>query len=167
MDKSLDMVIKMVIAEELEKGTSLSDIQTLVNEKFGQRMTYMDIRILASTLDVDWRALDPNAAKNTVEEPAEAEDTCAEAADEVQEEIPAVEENASAGNTVVEVSPIARPGMAFSGSVKFASGSTADWYVDTYGRLGLENREGEKPSQSDIEQFQVELNNAVRKIMGQ
>lgn len=168
MDKSLDTAIKNVIAEELAKGTSLSDIQTLVNEKFEQHMTYMDIRILASTLDVDWRALDPNAVKNTPEEPAEEP---AEDADDIPEETAAAGEPAanevSSGNTVVEVSPIARPGMAFSGSVKFASGSTADWYVDTYGRLGLENLVGDKPSQNDIEQFQVELNNAVRKMMGQ
>ena len=92
-------------------------------------------------------------------------------ADDIPEETAAAGEPAanevSSGNTVVEVSPIARPGMAFSGSVKFASGSTADWYVDTYGRLGLENLVGDKPSQNDIEQFQVELNNAVRKMMGQ
>ena len=73
----------------------------------------------------------------------------------------------SAGDTVVEVSPIARPGMALSGTVKFASGSTAEWYVDSYGRLGLENLEGDKPSQNDLEKFQVELNKVVRKMMGQ
>ena len=72
----------------------------------------------------------------------------------------------AAGATVVEVSPIARPGMMFSGSVKFASGSSAEWYVDNMGRLGLENLVGEKPGQSDIEQFQIELDKAVRKMMG-
>jgi hypothetical protein len=57
--------------------------------------------------------------------------------------------------------------MMFSGSVKFASGSTAEWYVDNMGRLGLENLVGEKPTQDDVQQFQVELDKAIRKMMGQ
>ena len=56
--------------------------------------------------------------------------------------------------------------MMLSGTVKFASGSTAEWYVDNMGRLGLENLVGEKPTQGDIEKFQVELDKAVRKVMG-
>ena len=155
MDKDVELQIKIFIGQELEKGTSLSDIQTLINEKFNQRMTYMDVRIMASTLDVDWRSLDPNAKKEQAVE---------EAAEEVIEEEAA--ENAPAG-TVVEVSPIARPGMMFSGSVKFASGSTAEWYVDNTGRLGLENQTGNDPNENDIKEFQVELNKAIRKMMGQ
>lgn len=155
MDKDVELQIKIFIGQELEKGTSLSDIQTLINEKFNQRMTYMDVRIMASTLDVDWRSLDPNAKKEQAVE---------EAAEEVIEEDAA--ENAPAG-TVVEVSPIARPGMMFSGSVKFASGSTAEWYVDNTGRLGLENLVGDKPNENDIKEFQVELDKAIRKMMGQ
>ena len=65
MDKDTELQMKIFIAQELEKGSSLSDIQNMVNEKFSAKMTYMDIRIMASTLDVDWRALDPNAAKET------------------------------------------------------------------------------------------------------
>lgn len=155
MDKDVELQIKIFIGQELEKGTSLSDIQTLINEKFNQRMTYMDVRIIASTLDVDWRSLDPNAKK---------EEAVEEAPGEVIEEEAAGD--APAG-TVVEVSPIARPGMMFSGSVKFASGSTAEWYVDNTGRLGLENLVGDKPNENDIKEFQIELDKAVRKMMGQ
>ncbi len=155
MDKDVELQIKIFIGQELEKGTSLSDIQTLINEKFNQRMTYMDVRIMASTLDVDWRSLDPNAKKEQAVE---------ESAGEVIEEEAA--ENAPAG-TVVEVSPIARPGMMFSGSVKFASGSTAEWYVDNTGRLGLENLVGDKPNENDVKEFQIELDKAIRKMMGQ
>ena len=65
------------------------------------------------------------------------------------------------GKTVVEISKLMRPGTALSGSVKFASGSTADWYIDQTGRLGLENLVGNQPTQEDIQQFQVELEKAV------
>lgn len=165
MDKQQELEIKIFIAQELEKGTSLSDIQNEVNEKFNQRMTYMDIRILASSLDVDWRSLDPNAAKteeNVADKTGESDVTAEDPSTADAGENP----EPTDGATVVDVSPIARPGMMFSGSVKFASGSTADWYVDNMGRLGLENLVGDKPTQSDIEQFQIELDKAVRKMMG-
>ena len=65
------------------------------------------------------------------------------------------------GKTVVEVSKLVRPGTALSGTVKFAGGSTADWYVDSYGRLGIENLQGDKPTESDIMAFQDELKKAL------
>ena len=88
MDKDTELQIKIFIGQELEKGTSLSDIQNMVNEKFSQKMTYMDIRIMASTLDVDWRSLDPNAKPET---PVEEENS-AEAPVEENSDIPAEEE---------------------------------------------------------------------------
>jgi hypothetical protein len=161
MDKDTELQIKIFIAQELEKGSSLSDIQNMVNEKFSMKMTYMDIRIMASTLDVDWRSLDPNAKTETPEEAADensaGEDVLPEAA---------AENTVADSDTVVDVNPIARPGMMFSGSVKFASGSTADWYVDNMGRLGVENLVGDKPDQNDVEKFQIELDKVLRKMMG-
>ena len=67
---------------------------------------------------------------------------------------------AAAGKTVVELCELARPGlMLLSGTVRFASGSTAEWYFDLRGRLGLENLKGDKPTPEDIEAFQIELDN--------
>jgi hypothetical protein len=156
MDKALELEIKKFTAAELAAGVSLSDIQNHINAEFKTSLTYMDVRILASTLDVDWRSLDPNAKK---EEAVEEDAAVEEAAEEVSETAPA--------GTVVEVSPIARPGMMFSGSVKFASGSSAEWYVDNTGRLGLENLVGDKPNENDVKEFQIELDKAIRKMMGQ
>ena len=173
MEKEVEMSIKRFMAQELQKGESLSAIQKLVNEKFSQHMTYMEIRILASELDsVDWKALDPRAqAEAAKKAKEEAEKKAAESA-EAGADIPETAEGdasgtpAGAGKTVVELSKLARPGMMLSGTVKFASGSTAEWYVDNMGRLGLENLKGEKPTPEDIEAFQVELENVARKAMG-
>ena len=155
MDKTLELEIKKFIAAELASGVSLSDIQNHINAEFKTSLTYMDVRILASALDVDWQALDPNAKK--IAEPEEPE-----TADSVE----TAAAGETAADTVVEVSKLARPGMMLSGTVKFASGSTAEWYVDNMGRLGLENLVGEKPTQEDIEKFQIELDKAVKKVMG-
>ena len=162
MDKALELEIKKFTAAELAAGVSLSDIQNHINAEFKTSLTYMDVRILASTLDVDWQALDPNAKKAA--EPEENDNPAPEEPAAPQE--PDAVEADEASDTVVEVSKLARPGMMLSGSVKFASGSTAEWYVDNMGRLGLENLVGEKPTQEDIEKFQIELDKAVRKVMG-
>jgi hypothetical protein len=153
MDKALENDIKIFMASRIAEGVSLSDIQNEVNEKFQQSMTYMDIRILAAGLDIDWQA---KAAAKAEEEKKE-EETAEEAA-AAPEEAPVASAD---GQTVVEISKLMRPGTALSGSVKFASGSTADWYIDQTGRLGLENLVGNQPTQEDIQQFQIELEKAV------
>ncbi len=151
MDKALENDIKIFMASRIAEGISLSDIQNEVNEKFQLSMTYMDIRILAAGLDIDWQA---KAAAKAEEEKKEEENAPEEA-------VPAEAPAETDGKTVVEISKLMRPGTALSGSVKFASGSTADWYIDQTGRLGLENLVGDQPSQEDIRQFQVELEKAV------
>lgn len=151
MDKALENDIKIFMASRIAEGISLSDIQNEVNEKFQLSMTYMDIRILAAGLDIDWQA---KAAAKAEEEKKEEENAPEEAA-------PAEAPAETDGKTVVEISKLMRPGTALSGSVKFASGSTADWYIDQTGRLGLENLVGNQPTQEDIQQFQVELEKAV------
>ena len=154
MDKKLENEIKIFMAEKIAAGVSLSEIQNMVNAEFKQNLTYMDIRILASTLDIDWQA---KAAAKAEEAKKEAEEAAA-AEEETPAEVPADD---APGQTVVEISKLMRPGTALSGSVKFASGSTADWYIDQTGRLGLENLVGSQPTQEDIQQFQVELEKAV------
>ena len=136
--------IKKFMAEKIAENVSLSDIQTMVNEKFNAHMTFMDIRILASELEVDWRS---EAEKNP---PAEEEKDSADA-----------ENNGNAANapakTTVELNKIVRPGALASGSVHFASGVYAEWYIDNSGRMGLDKVTGGKPTEQDIEDFQVEM----------
>lgn len=136
--------IKKFMAEKIAENISLSDIQTMVNEKFNTKMTFMDIRILASELEVDWRS---EAEKN----PPVAE----------EEEAPETSGNNEAentpGKTTVELNKIVRPGALASGSVHFASGVYAEWYIDNSGRMGLDKVTGGKPTEQDIEDFQVEM----------
>ena len=68
MDKILENEIKTFMAAKLAEGVQLSEIQSLVNAGFKQNMTYMDVRILASELEVDWKKFDP---EKKAEAPAE------------------------------------------------------------------------------------------------
>ena len=166
MDKTLENNIKIFMAEKIAAGVSLSDIQNQVNAEFKQNLTYMDIRIMASELEIDWQKLNPKK-----EAPVE-DVTSVEAAPQAPD-APVEEDEASGvpgmpdlSDTKVEVSKIARPGMMFSGSVTLANGSTADWYLDNSGRLGVENLQGAQPGPEDIEKFQIALQLELRKLMG-
>lgn len=145
---SNELEIKRFMAQKIEEGESLSNVQKLVNDTFGTRYTFMEIRILASELEgIDWGAHDPKPAAPPEEDKKE-EDGSAASPEQPEP---------GASQTIVEISKLVRPGTALSGTVKFRSGSTAEWYVDSYGRLGLENLNGEKPTEEDIRDFQVEL----------
>ncbi len=135
--------IKKFIAAELAAGRSLSEIQSEVNAKFSCKMTFMELRILAAELEnIDWAAMDPAPPKNNGEDSAEkAADTA---------------DTAAPGKTTVEVSKVLRPGAVAGGSVRFGSGASAEWYVDQFGRLGLDKVSGE-PTDGDLQEFQKEL----------
>ena len=159
MEKELEQQIAAYMTEELAKGTGLSELQNLVNEKFGQHLTYMEIRIIASGLEVDWNANDPKAAAaakekaKREEEAKKAEAEAGKAADGAP---------AGAGKTTVTVNKINPPGTLASGTVTFASGSTADWYVDQTGRPGIDNLKGNPPTREEAQAFMMEL----QKILG-
>jgi len=133
--------IQKLIAELLNKGDTLSDIQTILDKEHGEKMTFMDLRILASEIEnIDW---------TKDEEP-----------DEVPEKEDEQQERDVEGKTVVEISKLQRPGIALSGSVNFASGASADWVLDQMGRLGFEKTDGE-PTEEDLKEFQEELQRSV------
>ena len=153
-----DMTIKRFVAQKLQEGIKLSDIQNLLADELDCRMTFLDLRLLAAELeDVDWSQFDPKE-KKAEEAPApaapaadEATPAAEPAADPAAEAAPA-----AAGNTLVELSRLSRPGAMAHGTVTFASGVTAEWLIDEMGRLGLDKVSGQ-PTEQDIQEFQVEL----------
>ena len=150
MEKEMELEVKRFMAGEIAKGTSLSDLQQLVNEKFNQKLTYMDIRIMASELDgIDWNAHDPKAqAKAKAEEKAAAKEADgAEEADGGDALEPDVEAEPGDGKTVVEVSKLVRPGTALSGMVcrpvrAAWSGESARREADAGGHRSVPERAG-------------------------
>ena len=130
------------IAEKLNEGLSLSEVQKLLDSELGIRLTYLDLRLIAADLEVNWQKQDP------VEDPDGKSD---------EMDLSKIEEKSASGTTVT-VSKLVRPGAAMSGDVTFASGAEAEWFVDTMGRLGLNPKSGSGgPTREDIEEFQVEL----------
>jgi hypothetical protein len=135
------------IAEKLNEGLSLSEVQKLLDSELGIRMTYLDLRLIAADLEVNWKKQDAETEKS------------------VPEDIDLSKPEEPASGTTVTVSKLVRPGAAMSGDVHFASGAEAEWFVDNMGRLGLNPKSGSgNPTREDLEEFQAELQ---RKLTGQ
>lgn len=161
MDKELEQQIAEFMTAELAKGTGLSQLQTMVNEKFQTHLTYMEIRIIASELQVDWNATDPKAIA-AAKEKAKKEEEAKVAEAEARLAAENGETADAPGKCVVTLNKVNPPGVMASGTVTFSSGSTADWYVDQTGRPGISNLKGPQPTQQEAEEFMIELQKALR-----
>ena len=148
---STDTEIKKFMAKKIKEEVSLADIQKLIEEKFKKRMTFLDVRLMASSLDsIDW-------AKEAKKEASEAEKEAEKEAAKAEKEAENVDAPADGtGQCVVELSKLVKPGAVAHGSVKFPSGASGNWVLDQSGRLGMEKLEGE-PTEADKESFQTEL----------
>ena len=128
------------IKSQLDQGVTLSDVQKLLEKEHDHRMTYMDLRLISSELEVNWQVID-----GVPEEP-------------VEEEGSQVVDATVVGETQINVSKLTRPGAMMHGDVTFQSGGTADWHVDSMGRLGLNPTGGSaEPNEEDIADFQEKL----------
>lgn len=150
--------IKKLVAQYLNEGIELSEIQDILKNEHNTNMTFLELRLLASELEnVDWAAL--KQEEETEEEAKEEDDKIDDTSTEEDLTTPEGEE-AQPGNTVVEVNKLVRPGAVANGSVKFGSGASAEWVLDQFGRLGLDKTQG-KPTPEDLEEFQIELQKAL------
>jgi len=132
-----DTKTEEIVYKLLNDGVKLSEIQVLLKDEHGINMTFLDLRLLAAELEnVDWGQHDP-----VQEESEEGGEKTPESGD---------------GTTTIEVSKLVRPGSVANGSVKFASGATADWLLTQMGQLSLDNNVGE-PTPEDLQEFQIKL----------
>ncbi len=165
-----------LIMTKLNEGMSLSDVQKLLAQDYNVRMTYLDLRLLADGLAVNWQKLDKpkpapapaDPAAAGVESPDEAAaadaDADADDADDADADLEEEDEAAEPGATKVTLDAAPRPGMILSGMVRFASGLRAGWMMDRQGRLNLDlPDDGEQPTPEDVQGFQDELRQVMRR----
>ncbi len=97
-----------------------------------------------------------------VEEPELPEDEPYD--EDLPGESPALDPNAPASTLTVEVDRLTRPGTLASGTVTFSDATTSKWAMDQYGRLMLDAPKGYKPSQADVQAFQLELSAQLQRM---
>lgn len=160
----LDDAQKKQVAQWIEQGAKLSEIQTRIASEFKLSMTYMDVRFLVDDLKLVPK--DPEPVK--VPEPAPVAPPPPAAAaqpapvhDLDEPSLPP----AGASNVSVVVDQIARPGALVSGKVTFSDGQIAEWSLDQTGRLALSaQQKGYRPSQPDVQAFQQALQSELAKM---
>ncbi|NMA45846.1 MAG: hypothetical protein GX945_04725 [Lentisphaerae bacterium] len=163
-----------LIAQKLNEGMPLSDVQKLLADEYGLRMTFLELRLIAADLNVDWQKHDKPKAPEVPTTAAALPEDDAEEGDEDEEldsEDEAVADDNEDGEgggagTRVTVDEQPRRGTAMSGSVRFASGLLGEWFLDQMGRPGLQLAEGQEgqPSEEDIRLFQAELSAIMQKM---
>lgn len=152
---------KQAIAKWAAEGLSIGDIQKKLAEEFKVSMTYMDLRFLLIDLGAELKDKEKRKAAPTddLKKPAAASAPGADA--QFEEEGVA---DALGGGISVEIDRIMKPGALVSGTVKFSDGVTAKWMLDQMGRLALDaSQKGYRPSDQDIQAFQVEISSQLQK----
>lgn len=145
---------KQQVAQWIDSGSKLSEIQSRLDQELGVRLTYMDVRLLVDDMkltpkDVVEPAAEPKAEEVVGAQPEES----AEAGLLGEETTPS-----GTGGVSVTVDQLARPGALVSGKVTFSDGQTAEWYLDQFGRLGMvPAQQGYRPPEPDVAQFQMAL----------
>lgn len=160
---NLDEGQRRKVAEWIEHGLKVAEIQTKLASELGINMTYMDVRLL-----IDDLKLRPKDAERTDVAIAPAKAMPAKAAP-AQGAGPspalAPESAPGTGKVSVSVDQIARAGALVSGRVTFSDGQKAEWYLDQMGRLGLvPPTQGYRPPQADITEFQQQLQDELAKL---
>jgi hypothetical protein len=134
-------------------GETLSAIQKRLKSDCGLSLTYLDTRLLITDLGLE---LDEWKPKPKEEKPEPAEDAPAPSP---------LDANPPPAGVTVTVDKITRPGSMVSGRATFSDGKQSGWYVDSYGRLGLDaGTPGYRPPAEDIPVFQAALDRELRKL---
>lgn len=154
---NLDESQSKKVAEWINEGLKLAEIQKRLESEFGLRLTYLDVRLLVD--DLKLKPKDPPPPPSPIlPAPSGVPPAPATAASPEPEE-PVF------GNVSVTVDQLTRAGSLVSGKVKFSDGKTAEWFLDQTGRLGVAPQEkGYKPSAADVQDFQIALQNELQKL---
>lgn len=155
---NLDDAQKKKVAEWIEQGLKLAEIQAKLASEFGVRMTYMDLRFLVDDLKLTPKDPEPGRKDG-------ADGGIVGAAKEMDQSQPRTQPSgAKPGSVAVSVDQITRPGALVSGKVSFTDGNKAEWYLDQTGRLGLVPQQaGYRPPSNDLQQFQTALESELAK----
>jgi hypothetical protein len=144
------------------QGAKLSEIQSRLAEEFGQRLTYMEVRLLVDDLKLTLK--DPEPPKPMVIVNPQPAATPAQPAD-AKKISPTAEASFATGKVSVSVDQLTRPGAIASGKVTFSDNQQADWHLDQTGRLGvIPKQQGYKPSAADVQQFQMALEKEISRM---
>ena len=159
----LDEGQRRKVAEWIEQGHKLAEIQNKLASELGVSMTYMDVRFLIDDLKLRPKDPEPPAPAPAAATPTPPEATPAAAP--VHDLTPSPDAPIASGKVSTSLDHLAKPGALVSGRVTFSDGQTAEWYLDQTGRLGMVPPiTGYRPPQQDVPIFQQQLQDELAKL---
>jgi hypothetical protein len=158
---NLDEAQTARVRQWIDQGLKVAEIQTRLADELGIRLTYMDARLLLDDLRLRPKDAPPPVKSSGTVLTSTAAPPVGKAVGASAPGEPA----AAGGKVAVTVDDIARPGALVSGKVTFRDGQGADWQLDQFGRLAVVPRKaGYKPTQSDVADFQSELDSILARL---
>ena len=159
----LDEGQRRQVAEWIEQGNKLAEIQNKLASELGVSMTYMDVRFLIDDLKLRPKDPEPPAPPPTPTPAPIA--SSAPAALPAHDLTPEAAASPAGAKVSTSLDLIAKPGALVSGKVTFTDGQTAEWYLDQTGRLGMvPPTQGYRPPQADVPVFQQQLQDELAKL---
>jgi hypothetical protein len=150
---------RQTVRDWVAAGAGLSDVQKRLRAELGIAMTYMEVRLLVLELGVAVK--DKPAAKPLkAAPPPKAGAAAAQADDDLGDDLEDGQAGRPASTSKVHVTldRVVQAGAVVSGGVTFSDGTKARWFLDQYGRLGLDPaKKGHRPPAADMQEFQVQL----------
>ncbi len=151
---------KNAVRQWIAEGCGLTEIQKRLNDEFKLSMTFLDLRFLV--LDLGLAVKEQEKSTNAGLDLSKAAPRQAE--EEAADLEPSDLNPESAGGVTVTLDRIVKPGAVISGTVQFSDGVSATWLLDQVGRLAIDaGKPNYRPSQEDVQAFQVELRNLLQK----
>lgn len=154
------------VAGWLHQGLQLPEIQKRLETELGLRLTYMEVKLLVSDLQVLPKDVDPPKAVGPLPfpPPPSAPSAAPRKENRMAPEPPPAPGAGGAG-VHVNVDQIAKPGAVLSGAVTFGNGQSALWYLDQAGRIGVAPRDKTyRPSAAEMQEFQLALEQELARL---
>lgn len=146
------------VAAWIREGLTLSAIQGRLQNDLGIPLTYLEVRFLVDDLNLTVKDR-PVAAPANLKPPSSAGQAA-----QASSTAPSGDDLVGGSAVHVEVDRVTRPGSMVSGQVTFSDGQKAHWFIDQFGRFGLNpEKKGYKPTDDDLLDFQTELQNLLQK----
>lgn len=159
---------KQAVRAWLQDGLQLSEIQKRLAAEQGAHLTYMELKLAVSELDVLPKDQERPQTRELPTPPAPpAAGAKPGTTKPPQSATPPPKPTAppTPGQVSVTVDQLARPGALASGQVRFSDGKQAAWYFDEMGRLGLVASEpGYRPPAADMAEFQAALERELARL---
>lgn len=161
---------KQTLRAWLQQGLSLAEIQKRLASDLGVHLTYLELKLAVSELDVLPKDQEPAVAPElpktlAADAPSKAPLPQKGKGTPPKESAPVASPPPAPGKVSVTVDQLSRPGTLASGQVQFSDGKKATWYFDEMGRLGLVAPEpGYRPPAGDIPEFQAALDRELSRL---